>query len=997
MAVSASGAGSAGGSVSDYYSQAAEYYNQKEQTVGHWTGRGLEFVGLKEGQDITKEAIDNLAKGYSVNGTEALTYNAGRENHRGPLDITYSPDKSVSLVREFMPELRDTIDKAVEAAVYKNIQNIENTEIAIRETRGQETTRVQSDNIIAAVYRHDVSHAQNPDPQLHYHAVVMNLVHTVRPDKQGFEFKALENSDIFKNQTLNSRAFTNDLAKNLIDAGIAIEITKNGFRIAGITDEMSALFSKRSAEMARAYDALKEKYPNETDAALKERAALQTRQAKDLNKVTSASNIDNWKTEAKDAGFDISKSVTEAQEKARSSGKMVEGSLDMSAPEALKAAIKDLTEKESVVSRNELFSKALEYSVGNATLENFRIAEKSLIKDNSLIEKNGNYTTPEIVEAQKSVESAMKNGIGAVSSIAKNDEQIKGAVKAYEVENPDISLTREQLVAVNNIVKSNDRYQAVQGVAGAGKTSMLDVVNKVAKQNGFEIVAISHQGKAADEMSASLNRSVESMTIESFKNNFNLKSNHIVVNDEASMTSLKDMNAIKDKIEAAGSRLINVGDIKQIQSIGAGKIFQESQKIQFGLTVSQLKESMRQTDPAYRSVIKSFNDMHIDKAFDRMEKDGKLTETKGLHAETLDAYRSLSYAGKTQIVTNTNADKNYYNKEIHNERVEKGQVTNVQTFTVKENKNLSPTEMRNAANYQAGDFIFLKKDAGGVGKAGAEFKVTEIDKANNSLKVENVKSSTYQSSSFSPYIDNMKDRTSVKETVKAAGSTLIHSTSISDINQRGNYMYAAGTVVTRTTVNIDLKDQDLVDKIGGVSKESTREFGVGDAIKITKNDKKYDVKNGQFGAIKDINKDNITVKIGSGKNAFERTLNMKEYNHVDHGYASTINGFQGGKSDNVVASLKSNISTQNSTYVAITRGVNDYKVVTDNKEVLRENSKQEQIKTSASDMLSRSDVREAQRQVQRAQVVRQAQQSVKGGGQTAGRQDISQAPTPGGR
>ncbi len=990
MAVSVSGAGSAGGSVSDYYSQAAEYYNQKEQTVGHWTGRGLEYVGLKEGQDITKEATDNLAKGYSVNGTEALTYNAGRENHRGPLDITYSPDKSVSIAREFMPEMRDAIDKAVEAAVYKNIQNIENTQIAIRETKGNETQMVHADNAIVGVYKHDVSRAA--DPGMHYHAVVMNLVHTGRPDKQGFEFKALENSDIFKNQTLNSRAFTNDLAKNLIDAGIAIEITKNGFRIAGITDEMSALFSKRSAEMAKAYDALKEKYGNtKTDAELKEMAALQTRQAKDLNKVTSASNIDNWKTEAKDAGFDISKSVTEAQQKARGSGKMVEGSLDMSAAEALNAAVKDLTEREAVVSKNELFSKALEYSVGKATLENIRNAEKSLIKNGSLIEKNGNYTTPEIIKAQKSVESAMKNGIGAVGSIAKNDEQIKDAVKAYEVENPDISLTREQLDAVSNIVNSNDRYQAVQGVAGAGKTSMLDVVNKIAKQNGFEVVAISHQGKAADEMSASLNRSVESMTIENFKNNFNLKSNHIVVNDEASMTSLKDMNAIKDKIEAAGARMVNIGDIRQIQSISAGKIFEESQK--FGLTVSQLKESMRQQNPDYRAVVKSFNDMHIDKAFNKMEKDGKLTETKDLRAETLDAYRSLSYTGKTQIVTNTNADKNYYNKEIHNERVEKGQVTNVQTFTVKENKNLSPTEMRNAANYQIGDFIFLKKDAAGIGKAGAEFKVVEINKADNTLKVENLKSSTYQTSNLSPYTTAMEDHTAVKETVKAAGSTLIHSTSITDVVQHGNYMNAAGTVVTSTTVNIDLKDQNLVDKIGGVSKESTREFGIGDAIKITKNDKKYNVKNGQFGTITDIKKDNITVKIGVGKNAFERTINIKEFKHIEHGYASTINGFQGGKSDNVVASLKSNISTQNSTYVAITRGVNDYKVVTDNKGALRENSKQEQTKTSASDMRSRSDVREAQRQVQRAQVARQAQQSVKGGGQAAGGQDISPAPS----
>ena len=955
--VSVSSGGSSGGSGYNYYTQAQEYYNQKGQTDGVWHGKGLEAVGLKNGQGVEKQAFDNLAKGFSIDGTEALVYNAGRENHRETYDITFSPDKSVSIAREFAPEMREKIDIALEKAVLETIKHVESEQAQYRETFSNETVRVDSGNLIFAVFKHDVTRAG--DPGVHFHAVAMNMTKTADGS-----IKTVEPLEIFRSQNLIQRDFTSNLANELLKANIAIEITKNGFKIQGVSDDISKNFSKRSKDIAEKYDKIREQYPNLTDAAVKEMAALATRQVKDLDHVKSESLYESWKKEEKALNIDIKAEIEKAQKQAKETGQAVKGGLNMDALTAVKAAVKDLTNKESVFDKKELVSKALEYSVGGAVKTDIEKAISDMQKNDEIIQINNNFASKETIGMQKSVEFSMKTGIGSVESIAKNQEQIDNAIKNYESGHQGFKFSQEQIAATHDILESNDRYQNLQGVAGAGKTSMLDVINRVSKDCNYNIVAVSFQGKAADEMSKSLGAKNESMTIESFKN-YNVKSNDIIINDEASMTSLSDMKSIVDKVQAAGARLVNVGDIHQIQSIGAGKIFEESHK--FGMTVSQLKESMRQKDDSYRQVVKDFNAGKINNAFDKIEKAGKIFEVKEstFLKETVEKYNEMSKTGDTKIITNLNKDRVSLNKTIQAQKIESGIVKDVHSFTVKENKNLSETQMRYAKNYEIGDVVFLKETAMGLGKKGAEFKVTEIDKVNNTLKLENSKVTNFHFTKLDRSKYKMEDRTNFTDKVdKNQSETMTaHSQIMTDINQAGGKISIAGTKATHTYATIDLKDSSLADKIGGVARETTRDIGVGDEIKLTKNDKKYDVKNGQFGIVKEIkDKDTITVQIGKGKNAVERTLKMNEYNHIDISYAVTINNFQGAKSDNIVAALKSKNATQNSTYTAITRGVKDYAITTDNALSLRENSQKEQVKTTSSDMLSKENIRNIQRE-----------------------------------
>ena len=69
------------------------------------------------------------------------------------------------------------------------------------------------------------------------------------------------------------------------------------------------------------------------------------------------------------------------------------------------------------------------------------------------------------------------------------------------------------------------------------------------------------------------------------------------------------------------------------------------------------------------------------------------------------------------------------------------------------------------------------------------------------------------------------------------------------------------------------------------------------------------------------------------KDGKELMLDTKEYNYFSHGYATSLHKSQGGTGERVWAVMPSSIQDFSSFYVAATRAVNDFNVITDNKEL----------------------------------------------------------------
>jgi len=103
----------AGASAVRYYAELAQdgYYTQRCEAPGVWHGSGVKALGL-EGE-ASPEQIENILKGFSPDGESKLVQNAGAENRKLGVDLTFSASKSVSCVWGLLDEQeRETISEA---------------------------------------------------------------------------------------------------------------------------------------------------------------------------------------------------------------------------------------------------------------------------------------------------------------------------------------------------------------------------------------------------------------------------------------------------------------------------------------------------------------------------------------------------------------------------------------------------------------------------------------------------------------------------------------------------------------------------------------------------------------------------------------------------------------------------------------------------------------------------------------------------------------------
>lgn len=95
-------------------------------------------------------------------------------------------------------------------------------------------------------------------------------------------------------------------------------------------------------------------------------------------------------------------------------------------------------------------------------------------------------------------------------------------------------------------------------------------------------------------------------------------------------------------------------------------------------------------------------------------------------------------------------------------------------------------------------------------------------------------------------------------------------------------------------------------------------FAKNDKIIFLKNNKEYDIQNGQMGAIKNCRENILEIVVD---NQLKR-IDIERYTEIDHAYAITLHKSQGKTFDNVVVVASPKFDS-NSTYVAMTRHSQD--------------------------------------------------------------------------
>ncbi|MGI4794676.1 MAG: Ti-type conjugative transfer relaxase TraA, partial [Janthinobacterium lividum] len=108
---------------------------------------------------------------------------------------------------------------------------------------------------------------------------------------------------------------------------------------------------------------------------------------------------------------------------------------------------------------------------------------------------------------------------------------------------------------------------------------------------------------------------------------------------------------------------------------------------------------------------------------------------------------------------------------------------------------------------------------------------------------------------------------------------------------------------------------ELGDDVTVSADRGARDFAVGDRIMFLKNERGLGVKNGSLGEIEQVTPDHMGVRLDDGRSV---SFDLKDYAHVDHGYAATIHKSQGVTVDRAHV-LATPGMDRHSAYVALSR------------------------------------------------------------------------------
>ena len=611
---------------------------------------------------------------------------------------------------------------------------------------------------------------------------------------------------------------------------------------------------------------------------------------------------------------------------------------------AVEHVIDVLTDRQAAFSHEELLEKAVEYSMSEfrGAIDFQDVQEKiDELKQQGKILSDSlqtTWTTKEAVEIEKSILKSADSGKGQVKQLA-TDQETKNYL--HNVKQAK-GLTKGQQDAVKLITNTQDRFVAIQGYAGTGKSTMLQQAQtlvqhskSLATDKNIEFVGLAPTHQAVEVLNSKNigSQTAKSLLFEETQNILSSKdndmSNKVFLLDESSMMSNKDFSDFMKIVDQKNARAIFLGDIKQLESLESGAPFKMlilSDKID----VAVMKEILRQVDNDYlkgvTSLAKSrpelaykFLDQQqghtnieykdkrpsvavniVEPEFDKKEQ-AKIKELESKNDEASDkAIKAMKiekmlsmtaneYLARTpksrensMIIANSHNERNYMTDIIRNGLMEENSIgsskSNVIEIDRLVNLDRSNNEMRTIDAYKGVDVIQKGQNK--------YYHITNVDTDNNLLEIKDVK--TGKTSFFSP----------------------------SRSNHRFNGAY-------------EIKSSDLA---------------LNDKVIVKKTNKLKNMQANEKLIVTGINTETGDVTMTS-KGGKEVTINKSNVDdlHWEHGYTTTTHGFQGDDRTLTITVNKSNspLADPKSDYVKQSRGTHHVMCFTDDKEDYINKIKQE--------------------------------------------------------
>ena len=747
--LSVAGVRSASGAA-NYFAKDDYYTVEGSSEISLWAGEGSEDLGLSGG--VSKDAFEGVLNGILPSG-EAV---AQVENRRAGYDLTFSMPKSASIMAYVAGDKR--VLEANMAAVKQTMAWVEkNLAEGRRDIEGRKVP-VQTGNLVYALFQHDTSRAL--DPQAHIHAVIANL--TRMPDGK---WQALHADKLWSHNSIIGSIYHAFLRAGLERIGYSLELKgKHGtFEISGVPKAVIGEFSQRREEILdhatrlgiKSAEGLREitkrsrdpKLDVEDRAALKQgwidQAAAHGFDGKDLRAAAEARAGLAAPESALERGY---RAIVDAVDGARQTlgallrpqdplvdnalARAVKSPGEARAQLAVASAVRMISEREAAWPVNLLSKTALDLGLKGVTVDMIEKRIDRLVQNRQLIpgvataaDRTGRMvTTQEALRTEEKILGAVEDGKGKAEPIvaaADAPQRLQEAVA--------LPLNPGQLAAATMILSSADRTVSVQGVAGAGKSTMLQAVARVAEAEGRSITGLAFQNKMVADLAEGAG--IKAQTIASFvlaNERFiterdtprydaareKLAGTMLLV-DETSLVSSSDMLKLHQITAALGvDKLVLVGDRQQLSSIDAGKAFAMIQV--GGGTVARMDQNIRQRTDQLRTVAALAN---IGKAGDALKVLGdRVVEAAEPAAAASDMWLGLDPLEReaTAVFASGRDARAIINQRIQDGLIAEGSVKGQAIhLTVYERVNTTREELRYASTYRQGQTLE-------VGRGGAQ-------------------------------------------------------------------------------------------------------------------------------------------------------------------------------------------------------------------------------------------------------------------------------------
>ncbi|MDU7865589.1 MAG: AAA family ATPase [Pantoea sp.] len=502
-----------------------------------------------------------------------------------------------------------------------------------------------------------------------------------------------------------------------------------------------------------------------------------------------------------------------------------------------------------------------------------------------------------------------ENEVSILRHVAEGKNSVKPLLAGGLSGEKAAGLTDGQREAGNLILTTRDRFTAIQGYAGVGKTTQFRTVAAAlaAADNAPDIRGLAPTHRAVSELSGA---GIPAQTIASFLSESSQWQaagqardfrNTVFVIDESSMNGNAQLASLMNVIAEGGGRAVLSGDQDQLKSLESGAPFALALE-RSAADVAVMKEIVRQI-PALRPAVEAVIAGNVREAVritadtspqsvprqpdayvpESSAMDGsKLAQAAGPAGEEaekpdLTGMIADDYAGRTPeardntlIVAELNADREAINSAVHNRLQEQGALGDSVTV---------PLLVRvNNSNADLGRQTFWEAQEGNVVRRGEQyFRVGETDTESGVVRMAG--------------LDGAPDRW-----IRPA----------------------------------EMRKEDVA-----VFKEVEREISSGEKIRLTATDRDRNVRASDMAVVSGITEEGkILLDTGDRQLSFDPTARYAD-RHMDYGYAVTTYSSQGASVKYLIGlfgeeGARGRMAAMDSTYVELSRSKEHVQTYFDN-------------------------------------------------------------------